>query len=133
MLYTPEMSRRARAVDLWAALRYLGKQGVDDLILGLHQRALEFSNLLSTRGFTVVNDVCFNQIILAVGSEERTNAIVRNIQESGDAWVGASKWFDKPVIRISVCSWVTDTDDVLCAVDAFVKAREVVDMSGLIK
>ena len=132
MLYTPEMSRRARAVDLWAALRYLGKQGVDDLILGLHQRALEFSNLLSARGFSLVNDVCFNQIILAVGSEERTNAIVRNIQESGDAWVGASKWFDKPVIRISVCSWVTDADDIQCAADAFVNAREVVDDSGLI-
>ena len=79
-----------------------------------------------------MNDVCFNQIILAVGSEERTNAIVRNIQESGDAWVGASKWFDKPVIRISVCSWVTDADDIQCAADAFVNAREVVDDSGLI-
>ena len=132
MLYTPEMSRRARAVDLWAALRYLGRQGVDDLILGLHQHAVEFSSLLSSQGFAVVNDVCFNQILLSVGTEERTNAIISYIQESGDAWVGASKWFGKPVIRISVCSWVTDADDIQCAVDAFTRASAAADENGLI-
>jgi len=131
MLYTPEMSRRARAVDLWAALRFLGKQGVDDLIFGLHRRAVEFGDLLKARDFKLVNDICFNQVIVAVGSEERTSAIVGHIQESGDAWVGASKWFDESVIRISVCSWVTDSDDIRAATDAFVRARESVDVSGL--
>lgn len=131
MLYTPEMSRRARAVDLWAALRYLGKQGVDALILGLHQRALEFASLLAARDFDVVNEVCFNQIIVSVGSEERTNTIVKHIQDSGDAWVGASRWFEQPVIRISVCSWVTDSDDIQSAADAFARARDAADESGL--
>jgi len=132
MLYTPEMSRRARAVDLWAALRYLGKRGVDDLILGLHQRAREFAGLLGARDFDVLNEVCFNQIIVAVGDQQRTDAIVSHIQGSGEAWVGASKWFDKPVIRISICSWVTDSDDIQRSVDAFLQARNSVDKAGLV-
>lgn len=126
MLYTPEMSRRARAVDLWAALKYLGKQGVEELILGLHKRAVEFATLLKTLDFEIVNDVCFNQIIVNVGNQEKTEAIVRHIQESGDAWVGASMWFDQPVIRVSVCSWVTDSEDIRCAANAFASARAAV-------
>lgn len=131
MLYTPEMSRRARAVDLWAALRYLGKKGVDELILGLHRHAVEFGGLLKAREFEVLNDICFNQIIVSVGNQQRTDAIVDHIQNSGEAWVGASKWFDQPVIRISVCSWVTDSNDIQCTADAFSKARDAVDAMGL--
>lgn len=126
MLYTPEMSRRARAVDLWAALKYLGKQGVEELVFGLHKRAVEFADLLKAHDFKVVNDICFNQILVHVGNRERTEAIVRHIQDSGDAWVGASTWFDQPVIRISVCSWVTDSEDIHCAANAFATARAAV-------
>jgi glutamate/tyrosine decarboxylase-like PLP-dependent enzyme len=34
MLYTPEMSRRSRVFELWAALKYLGKSGLDELVQG---------------------------------------------------------------------------------------------------
>jgi glutamate/tyrosine decarboxylase-like PLP-dependent enzyme len=126
MLYTPEMSRRARAVDLWAALRYLGRQGVDELVSGLHQCAVEFADSLRAHDFQVLNDVCFNQIIVSVGDDATTRAMVAHIQDSGEAWVGASLWFEQPVIRISVCSWVTDTNDIRRAVEAFVNARQSV-------
>lgn len=124
MLYTPEMSRRARAVDLWGALKYLGREGVDALVLGLHQRAQQFANELKAAGFQVLNEVAFNQVLVKVGNEEATNAFITHIQGSGECWVGGSKWFDEPVVRISVCSWATTKEDVSRSVRAFVTARE---------
>jgi len=124
MLYTPEMSRRARAVDLWAALKYLGREGVDRLVLSLHERAKQFGEELSRAGFLVINDVVFNQVLVEIGDQEKTSAFTAEIQKSGETWVGGSLWFGKPVIRISVCSWATSSDDVSRSVAAFVSARE---------
>lgn len=126
MLYTPEMSRRARAIDLWAALAYLGRSGISQLIEGLHDRARQFATEMKKAGFNVRNDVVFNQVIIECGSQERTNKIIDHINASGEAWVGGSSWFGQPVIRVSVCSWATTPDDVSRTVTAFSKAgREV--------
>lgn len=123
MLYTPEMSRRARAVDLWAALRYLGRDGVDRMVLSLHERAKQFATELADAGFDVVNDVVFNQLIIRVGEQAATDAFAAAVQTSGEAWVGGSSWFGEPVIRISVCSWMTASEDVSRTVRAFTAAR----------
>ena len=56
MLYTLEMSRRARVIELWASLKYLGKTGVDQLVFGLHQKAVQMSRELSAEGFHILND-----------------------------------------------------------------------------
>ncbi len=126
MLYTPEMSRRARAVDLWAALKYLGREGVDRMVLSLHERAKQFSEELGVAGFKVINDVVFNQVLVDFGTQEETNALIAEIQRSGQTWVGGSLWFGKPVIRISVCSWATSAADVSSSVTTFVSAREAI-------
>jgi len=125
MLYTPEMSRRARAVDLWAALKYLGRDGIDRLVLSLHERATQFAQELATEGFRVINDVVFNQVLLEVGDQAQTDALIARIQASGETWVGGSQWFGKPVIRVSVSSWATSPQDVSRAVAAFCAAREM--------
>lgn len=125
MLYTPEMSRRARAVELWAALKYLGSHGVDDLVYGLHERAVQFANELRATDFEILNDVVFNQVIVAPSEDDNvTQAILDAIQQSGECWVGSSVWMGKRVIRISVCSWVTSAQDVSRTVAAFVQARQ---------
>jgi glutamate/tyrosine decarboxylase-like PLP-dependent enzyme len=127
MLYTPEMSRRARAIELWAALKYLGRIGVDELVVGMHQRAREFADQLKEAGFDILNDVVFNQVIVSPSSNESvTQSIMQTIQESGECWVGGSVWQGKKVIRISVCSWVTSSEDISRSVKAFIKARESV-------
>ena len=118
LLFTPEMSRRARAIELWAGLAYLGRQGVDALILSLHQRALQFRDELDAVGIPVLNKVVFNQVLIQVGNDDQTRAFVARVQQSGEAWVGASSWFDQPVVRISVCSWATTSEDVTRAVAA---------------
>ncbi len=112
MLYTPEMSRRARAVELWAALKYLGSEGVDELVYGLHERAVQFADELRAADFEVLNEVVFNQVIIAPSEDDDdiTQSIIEAIQQSGECWVGGSLWMGKKVIRISVCSWVTSGD-----------------------
>lgn len=127
MLYTPEMSRRARAIELWAALKYLGADGVDELVYGMHERALQFAEELGAAGFEILNDVVFNQVIVAPADKDaETDKILAAIQDSGECWVGGSMWQGKKVIRVSVCSWVTSAEDVSRSVQAFIAARDTI-------
>lgn len=125
MFYTPEMSRRARSVELWATLKTLGRSGVDALITGLHQRAQQMAEGLGEQSFEILNDVVFNQVLLRCESDKLTEATMHAIQRSGECWVGGAQWQGKPAIRVSICSWMTSVDDINRSVAAFVKAREV--------
>ncbi|MBN1881272.1 MAG: aspartate aminotransferase family protein [Deltaproteobacteria bacterium] len=124
MLYTQEMSRRARVVELWAALKYLGREGVDELVFGLHSRALQMAKELKAEDFQILNDVVFNQVLVSCDNDAVTEQTMRYIQESGECWVGGAVWDGKKVIRISVCSWATTEDDITRSVGAFVAARK---------
>ncbi len=128
--YTPELSRRARAIEMWAALKFLGASGLSDLIDGLCTRAAEFAESLSEHGFCVLNDVVFNQVLIACDSPDQTNKTLSAIQKSGVCWMGGTKWKGEPVIRISVCSWATTAEDIRLSVEALVKARESVSQKG---
>ncbi|MBN2396757.1 MAG: aspartate aminotransferase family protein [Deltaproteobacteria bacterium] len=130
MLYTPEMSRRARAVELWATLKSLGKTGVEELVDGLCERAAQFAVELRAEGFHILNDVVFNQVLVACDTQEETQATLAGIQESGECWCGGTVWNGRPAIRISVCSWATTAADVDLSVAAFVKARARARVAG---
>lgn len=123
MMHVPEMSRRARAVDLWATLKYLGRRGVAELIDGMCDRATQFAEQLAANQIRILNDVVFNQVLVACDTPSQTRATLDNIQASGVCWCGGTQWNDEPAIRISVSSWVTTPDDVDRSVKAFVDAR----------
>jgi glutamate/tyrosine decarboxylase-like PLP-dependent enzyme len=122
MLYTPEMSRRARIVELWATIKYLGRHGIDDLVYGLHERAIQFAHELKNSGFQVLNDVVFNQVLVMCDNDDITSKTLELIQESRECWCGGAQWNNRKVIRLSVCSWATTSDDISRSVKAFVKA-----------
>ena len=124
MLYTPEMSRRARGIELWAALKSLGRTGIDQLIAQLCRRARQFEEELEAQGFRICNEVVFNQVLVACDGPELTTRTLKLLQASGECWCGGSLWAGEPVIRISVCSWMTTAADVRRTVAAFVAARE---------
>ncbi len=127
MFYTPEMSRRARVIELWAIIKYLGKDGIDEMILTMHQRAKQFATAIKNiKGFEVKNDVVFNQILVACSTDEITEKVLQQIQELRDCWLGGSVWFGKKVMRISVCSWATTEKDIITTVKSFEKALEIV-------
>ena len=110
--YGPEMSKRSRAIELWATMISLGRSGIDELVTGLHLRAKQFEKGLSDIGYEICNEVVFNQVLVKAETDEKTEAIVTFIQDSGVAWLAGSKWHEQSVIRISVCSWMTTDQDV---------------------
>lgn len=125
MYFTPEMSRRARIIELWATMKYLGRQGIEELVFHQHQRAKQFAALLQQeKGFEVLNEVVFNQVMVKCATDDITDKVIKNIQEMRACWVGGSSWDGQRIIRISVCSWATTEQDVLRSVESFKKAYQ---------
>ena len=124
MFYTPEMSRRARSVEFWATMKYLGKNGISEMVQGMHERAIQFKEELVKNGFKILNDVVFNQVVVFCGSDKLTLQTMKNVQQARECWAGGSKWKGKAVIRISVSSWATTAEDVTRSVHSFVEARD---------
>jgi glutamate/tyrosine decarboxylase-like PLP-dependent enzyme len=125
--YTPEFSRRARAVEVWATLKYLGKDGLDSLIERTCLFASEFSQGLRKHGFTIHNDVVLNQVLVSFGSPEKTKAVIQAVQREGTLWCGGTTWQGVTAMRISVSSWATTREDVdLCIKVIADEARKIV-------
>jgi glutamate/tyrosine decarboxylase-like PLP-dependent enzyme len=123
MLFTPDMSRRGRAVELWASLMALGRSGTAELIEDLHQKAQYIATSLKKEGFRICNEVCFNQVLVACGSVDVTQQTLDAMQQSGECWCGPAHWKGQTIIRISVCSYRTTLGDLDRTVRTFVRAR----------
>jgi glutamate/tyrosine decarboxylase-like PLP-dependent enzyme len=121
MYHVPESSRRARGVELWAALKSLGKSGLCSLIERTCTYAATFASGLQAAGFPVLNDVVLNQVLVSFGSAETTREVIRRVQEDGTCWCGATVWQGKTAMRISVSSWATTEADVERSLDAIVR------------
>jgi len=122
---TPDASRRARGVELWAALKSLGQQGLADLIDRTCGHAQYFAAELRKAGCEILNDVVINQVLVSFGSAEETEAVIRRVQEDGTCWCGGTVWQGKKAMRISVSSWATTDADVEQSVAAIIRiARE---------
>jgi glutamate/tyrosine decarboxylase-like PLP-dependent enzyme len=110
--FVPELSRRARGVEVWAALRSLGRAGLAELFERNCRQARRFAQGLSQAGFEVLNEVVLNQVLVAFGTPEQTRRIVAAIQHEGTCWCGGTVWQGRTAMRISVCSWATTDADV---------------------
>jgi glutamate/tyrosine decarboxylase-like PLP-dependent enzyme len=122
--YTPEFSRRARGVDVWAALRSLGRRGLAALIERDCAAAQRFAEQLRAAGCEIVNDVVLNQVLVAFGGPEQTQRVIAAVQADGTCWVGGTMWQGRTAMRISVCSWATTEADVDASVAAMLRARD---------
>jgi glutamate/tyrosine decarboxylase-like PLP-dependent enzyme len=122
MIYTPDMSRRARGIDLWACLHHLGKEGVASLLNRLHEGAVFIAKHLNAIGYVIENDIHFNQVIVHAGNEALTREVLQKLQSSGVIWCGSATWKGRFIIRLSVCSWQTNEHDLTKAVEEFRKA-----------
>nr|WP_299073527.1 aminotransferase class V-fold PLP-dependent enzyme [uncultured Allomuricauda sp.] len=124
ILYGPEMSKRSRAIELWATMKYLGKNGIDKMVTGFHERAKQLEKGLKENGYIVLNDVVFNQVLVSCDTDTITSQALEHIQNSGTCWCGGSIWNGKSAIRISVCSWATTEKDIDITIGVFKKAKE---------
>jgi glutamate/tyrosine decarboxylase-like PLP-dependent enzyme len=110
--FTPELSRRARGVEVWAALRSLGREGLARMIERNCEQARRFADQLSAAGFEILNDVVLNQVLVSFGDAEKTQRVIKELQEDGTCWCGVTVWQGKTAMRISVSCWSTTDADV---------------------
>ena len=126
MHWTPDSSRRARGVEVWAALKSLGRSGLAEMIERNCRCATRIADGLRQAGYAVLNDVVLNQVLVSFGDDESTQAVIHGIQEEGTCWCGATTWQGRAAMRISISSWLTTEDDIDQSLKAIVRvAREV--------
>jgi aromatic-L-amino-acid decarboxylase len=121
MHHTPESSRRARGVELWATLKSLGRSGLCALIERTCTYAQQFAQGLQEAGFEVLNDVVINQVLVSFGTPEVTREVIRRVQDDGTCWCGGTVWQGNTAMRISVSSWATTEADVQCSIGAIIR------------
>jgi len=122
--FTPEMSRRARGIEIWAALRSLGRSGLADLIERTCRYAARFAEGLQAAGYQILNDVVLNQVLVSFGQAERTRRVIVALQAEGTCWCGSTVWQDQTAMRISVSSWATTKADVERSLAAMVRVAQ---------
>ena len=123
----PELSRRARGIPVWAALRSLGRSGTVALVEGLADNARALAaGLAALPGVEVLNDVVFTQVSVSFGDDQRTTRVTQALIDDGAVWMSGSVWRGRAVLRISVSNWSTDAADVAVSVDAVARALAAV-------
>ncbi|MCZ2150969.1 MAG: aspartate aminotransferase family protein [Bryobacterales bacterium] len=120
--FTPELSRRARGVEIWAALKSLGRAGLADLIERNCRQARRFAEALREGGCEIRNEVVLNQVLVSFGNSERTRQVIDRVQRDGTCWCGPTVWQGHTAMRISVSSWATRDEDVEQSVAAILRA-----------
>lgn len=110
--FTPELSRRGRGVDVWAALRSLGRRGVEEMIDRCCAHATRFADGLRDAGYEVLNEVVLNQVVVTFGDAGQTRRVIDAVQADGTCWCGPTVWKGRAAMRISVSSWATTSADV---------------------
>jgi glutamate/tyrosine decarboxylase-like PLP-dependent enzyme len=122
----PELSRRPRGITVWAALRTLGRAGVEDLVERCCGHARWLAEGLRGLGFEIHNEVVLNQVVASIGSPELTMRVRDEVERGGEAWFGPTHWQGRPAIRLSVSSWATTDADIERTLDAVAAALETV-------
>jgi glutamate/tyrosine decarboxylase-like PLP-dependent enzyme len=124
--WTPESSRRARAIPLYVVLRTLGRDGVAALVDRCCRLATRMAaRLHSTDGVQVLNDVVLNQVLVRFAAPSGANVtgeVISAIQSSGVCWCGGTTWKEEPAMRISISNWQTSEEDIDRSADAIVRS-----------
>lgn len=122
MDFTPEWSRRARALPALAALMELGRDGLAAMIERCcdHAAAI-YDGMAALPGATGVARPTMNQGLIQFNAHDGSNisdAVIAAINASGEAFMSGGTWDGQRVMRISVCGWNTNSGDVVRTVAA---------------
>ncbi len=122
--YTPELSRRARGIEVWTALRSLGRRGVAELVERSCAQARRLADGLRDAGYAILNEVVLNQVLVDFGDPETTRRVIGAVQEEGTCWCGVTEWQGHTAMRISVSSRATTDEDVARSLQAMLAAAD---------
>ena len=120
--FTPELSRRARGMEIWAALKFLGKDGLGEIIDRTCGHAKYCAEELERQGFEILNDVVINQIVATMKEEDRLEGFIKSVQQSGKTWFGPTNWKGRKAFRISISSHTTTKNDIDIALEAICRS-----------
>jgi glutamate/tyrosine decarboxylase-like PLP-dependent enzyme len=117
--WNPEFSRRARGFSSYAALRELGRSGLQELVERncdcAKQMVEGFSRLENVE---VLFDPVINQGLVAFldpsgnPSDEWNDKMIAEIVKEGTSFFSGTTWNGRRAMRISVSNWQTSSDDV---------------------
>jgi len=126
--WVPEASRRARGFTVYAALRFLGRKGVADLVDRCCLLAQRMAQRLAKDPLvTILNDVVLNQVLVRFSdpsgqnSDKFTADVIRRVQEDGTCWLGGTTWHGAHAMRISISNWSTSKEDIDISADAILR------------
>jgi glutamate/tyrosine decarboxylase-like PLP-dependent enzyme len=121
--WVPEFSRRARAVPVYATLRALGRDGLEQLVDRCCACARQMAALLSAQeGIRVLSDVVLNQVLVRFGDDDAmTRAVIDAVQKDGTCWLSGTTWHGMAAMRISVSNWSTTEADIAASAAAIVQ------------
>jgi glutamate/tyrosine decarboxylase-like PLP-dependent enzyme len=122
--YNPELSRRARGVELWAGLRSLGRSGMAEIVERTSEHARRFAAGFKAAGYEILNEVVINQVLVSFGTPEQTLSTIARLRSEGTCWCGSTVWQGRTAMRISVSSWATTKEDVDRSLAAMLKAAK---------
>jgi len=136
MDWNPEWSRRSRCFAAYAAIRQLGRNGIEALV----DRCCEHAHSIVMRigalkGAEVVWEPTINQGLVRflqpglnateLDHDRRTDEVIAEILRTGEAFFGGTTWHGRRAMRVSVCNWrtsATDVDRVVAAVASILAA-----------
>ena len=132
-LYTPEASRRARAVGVWAGLRSLGRKGLAEMIERNCRQAKVFAEGLQAAGYSILNEVVLNQVLVSFGDDATTQRVISEVQRDGTCWCGGTIWHGRTAMRIAPRTMLCGTGWRVhgnAADDRFDELRELCSAAG---
>jgi glutamate/tyrosine decarboxylase-like PLP-dependent enzyme len=123
MNYTPDSSRRARAIEIWTALKFLGRTGLAELVARNCRQARRIAAALEAAGVEVLNEVVLNQVVVAFGNDARSRRVIAAVQKGGICWCGGTHWQGRAAMRICVSSWASTDQDIERSLAAIIEAH----------
>jgi glutamate/tyrosine decarboxylase-like PLP-dependent enzyme len=138
--FTPDESRRARGLPLYAALRTLGRSGIRDLVDRCCALAQRMAGRLGDHGHVrILNDVVLNQVLVQFGAPggdaasaaRLTTAVIERLQTGGTCWAGGTRWQGQAAMRISVSNWTTTPEDIDRSAAAILSALDDAERHAL--
>ena len=122
--WVPELSRRARGFPVYAALRFLGRRGVAELVERCCTLARRMAERLGAApGVEILNDVVLNQVLVRFGdADDLTRSVIDRVQEDGTCWLAGTTWHGKGAMRVSVINWSTSEADIDRSAEAILAA-----------
>jgi glutamate/tyrosine decarboxylase-like PLP-dependent enzyme len=130
--WTPEISRRARGIPVYATLRTLGRDGIADLVDRCCDLAGTMAGpLAAVPGVRVLNDVVLNQVLVRFADDDDiSRAVVAGVQREGRCWLSGTAWHGLAAMRISVSNWSTTEDDARRSVAAILRVFRELPAGG---